>query len=75
MEALLTGPLQKIIDRLPRQRDLSDADWVSCGIGVAGGQHDDKFVVALILCREAWDAVPESQMRGLSDGLEALEAR
>lgn len=73
MEALFTGPLQKIIDQLPRQRDLAGADWVSCGIGVAGGQYDDKVVVALIVCREAWEPVTQSR-RSLAESIEALEA-
>ena len=73
LEALFTGPLQKVIDQIGRQRDLSGADWVSCGIGVAGGQYDDRFVVALIVCREAWEAASESR-RGLAESLDALEA-
>jgi cysteine-rich secretory family protein len=74
LEALFTGPLQKIIDGLPRQRDLATSDWVSCGIGVAGGQYDDRVVVALIVCREAWEAAAESRRGGLAESLDALEA-
>lgn len=72
IEALFQGPLQQVIERIVRQRDLADPDWVCCGIGVAGGQSE-RVVVALILCREAWEAVPERRARGgLLEGLEGL---
>lgn len=58
MEALLAGPSETISDRLLRQRDAFDGEWVRCGIGCAGGQSG-QVIVALILCREAWEPVPE----------------
>lgn len=58
MEALFSGPLEGIIERIARQRDIYDPEWVACGIGVAGGQSE-QIVVALILCRDAWEPAPE----------------
>jgi hypothetical protein len=59
VEALYQGPFDIILDQVKRTRDMSDSDWVSCGIGVAGKPNGD-VVVAVILCREAWEAAPES---------------
>ncbi len=64
MEALLTGSAETMADRLVRQRDVFDGEWVRCGIGCAGGRSG-QVVVAVILCREAWEPVPEvAQARG-----------
>src|SRR5579884_3072005 len=49
MEMLLEGPATTMPERLLRQRDLLDAEWISCGIGVAGAQSDS-VVVTLVLC-------------------------
>lgn len=54
IEVLLTGPAAAMGERLARQRDVFDGEWVTCGIGVAGGQSG-QVVVALVLCREAWE--------------------
>jgi hypothetical protein len=54
MESLLQGPLDGMADKIARQRFVLDEDWISCGIGVAGGQSG-QVVVAMILCREAWE--------------------
>lgn len=59
METLFTGPLDQVIERMARQRDMRDVEWVSCGIGVAGS-HAGEMVVAMILCREAWEPATES---------------
>lgn len=65
MEALLAGPAETMADRLARQRDAFDGEWVRCGIGCAGGRSG-QVVVAVILCREAWEPVPEvAQARGI----------
>lgn len=58
MEALVMGPAEKMGERLERQRDIFDGEWIRCGIGVAGGKSGH-VVVALVLCREAWEPVPE----------------
>ncbi|MGH2448629.1 MAG: CAP domain-containing protein [Chloroflexota bacterium] len=66
MEALIAGPAVKMGDRLGHQRELFDDAWVRCGIGVAGGASQ-QIVVALVLCRDAWDPVPdESAQRSLA---------
>lgn len=59
MESMVMGSLETIPDRLRRQRDLFDGEWVSCGVGVAGGKSE-QVVVALILCREAWEPAMEA---------------
>lgn len=59
MEALFTGPTTEIIERLARQKDIFDGEWIGCGIGVAGGKSG-RVVVALILCREAWEPATET---------------
>lgn len=56
MEMLLEGHCTAIPERLARQRDLLDGEWIRCGIGVAGGQTGN-VAVALVLCREAWEPV------------------
>lgn len=72
MEALFMGPLQGVIERMTRQRDIRDPDWGAVGIGVASVESSEQVVVALIFCREAWEPVAESKMRGLARELEAL---
>lgn len=59
MEALVAGPATAMPDRLLRQRDIFDGEWVRCGIGVAGGASN-QVVVALILCREPWEPLAET---------------
>jgi hypothetical protein len=63
MEMLLDGPTATMAQRLLRQRDLFDGEWVRCGIGVASGQTG-KVVVALVLCRDAWEPVWEQDAEG-----------
>lgn len=58
MESLVIGEVTTIPERLARYRDLFDGEWITCGIGVAGGKSDH-VVVALILCREAWEPAME----------------
>ena len=58
LEVLLTGSLESVTARLGRQREMLDEEWMSCGIGVAGG-GSDQVAVALILCREAWEPMME----------------
>jgi hypothetical protein len=58
MEALVAGPAAAMADRLLRQRDVFDGEWIRCGIGVAGG-GSSQVVVALILCREPWEPMAE----------------
>jgi hypothetical protein len=58
METLLTGPSSSMAERLGKQKDVLDGEWVRCGIGVAGGTSTN-VVVAMILCREPWEPVPE----------------
>lgn len=60
MEMLFSGPAGDIGERLSRQRDLFDAEWLRCGIGVAGGASG-QVVVALVVCREAWAPVAEAE--------------
>lgn len=67
MEALMTGPLEQVIERLARQRDVCGREWVSCGVGIAGGRSG-QVVVALILCREAWEPAAETTT-GFSESL------
>jgi hypothetical protein len=59
VEALYQGPFDIVLDQVKRTRDMCDADWLSCGIGVAGKPNGD-VVVAVILCREAWEVATES---------------
>lgn len=72
MEALFTGPMETLVERLLRQHDVCDGEWIRCGLGVAG-EGREEFVVALILCREAWEPAPEVVENRLfvrgSDGL------
>lgn len=58
LEALFTGPMPSMVDRMIRLRDIFDAEWVRCGIGAAGDRSGEG-VVALILCREAWEPAAE----------------
>jgi hypothetical protein len=58
METLLSGPSSIMADRLLKQRDVLDGEWIRCGIGVAGGTSSN-VVVAMVLCREPWDLAPE----------------
>ena len=59
IEALYQGPFDIVLDQVKKTRDMAESDWVSCGIGVAGKPNGD-VAVALILCREAWEASPEA---------------
>jgi hypothetical protein len=58
MEALIVGPAEHVVERLCRQKDALDGEWIRAGIGVAGGRSGE-LVVALVLCREAWEPAPE----------------
>jgi hypothetical protein len=71
MEALFVGPLQHVIERVVRQRDIQGPDWVACGIGVASVESSDQVVVALIFCREAWEPSAETSRGALREGLKA----
>lgn len=67
VEVLLMGPAATMGERLARQRDLFDGEWISCGIGVAGGQSG-QVAVAMVLCREAWEpALEVAQHRSLKE--------
>jgi hypothetical protein len=57
LEMLLDGPSATMAQRLLRQKDVFDGEWIRCGIGVAGGSSGS-VVVALVLCREAWESEP-----------------
>jgi hypothetical protein len=59
MEALFEGRVATLEDRVVRQRDLLDDEWVRCGIGVASSAPGEA-VVALVLCREAWGPAGQS---------------
>ncbi|GAC1322019.1 MAG: hypothetical protein NVS2B16_02260 [Chloroflexota bacterium] len=59
MEILLTGHATTMADRLIQQRDVFDGEWISCGIGVAGGQTG-QVALAMVLCREAWEPAVEA---------------
>jgi hypothetical protein len=63
MEALFMGPMASMVERIGRHRDVFDGEWIRCGIGVVGGQSGH-VVVALILCREAREAMEESPVAG-----------
>ena len=54
MEALFVGPLHSMVERMARHRELLDEEWISCGIGAATGKANE-VVVAVVLCREAWE--------------------
>ncbi len=58
LETLLTGTSDALPDKLARQRDLLDGEWVRCGVGCAGG-GSSQAVVAVILCREPWEPAAE----------------
>jgi hypothetical protein len=58
LEALVAGQPETMTERLARQRDLLDGEWVRCGVGCAGDAAG-QVVVAVILCREAWEPVAE----------------
>lgn len=58
LEALFTANREQMAERLVRQRDVLDGEWISCGIGVAG-VSSDQIVVALVLCREPWEVAAE----------------
>jgi len=60
MEALVMGPAVTIGERLGRQRELFDGEWIRAGIGVAGGQSN-QLVVAIVMCREAWEPMTETR--------------
>jgi hypothetical protein len=62
MEVLIQGPAAAMGERLARERELFDGEWIQCGIGVSGGQSG-QVVVAMVLCREAWQQVPETRAR------------
>jgi hypothetical protein len=69
MEAMVAGPPAVMAERLLRQRDVFDGEWIRCGIGVAGG-GTNQVVVALILCRESWEPMAEmTKSRGLLERL------
>jgi hypothetical protein len=59
MEMLFSGPFDAMAERLIRQRDAYDREWVRCGIGVAGGKSG-QVAVAVILSREAWEPAVEA---------------
>lgn len=69
MESLIMGEITSIPERLARHRDLYDGEWISCGIGVAGGKSDH-VVVAIVLCREAWEPAMEATRQGTRSRLE-----
>jgi hypothetical protein len=58
LEALFTGRIGSLAERIAGQRDMLDDEWIRCGIGVAGSEPGT-VVVAIILCREAWEPLPE----------------
>jgi hypothetical protein len=69
MEMLLCGPFDAMAERLIRQRDAYDGEWVRCGIGVAGGKSG-QVAVAVILSREAWEpavATTRTRKKSLAD--------
>lgn len=68
MEALIIGPATAMSERLARQSELFDGEWISCGLGVAGGTSG-QIVVAIVVCREAWEAMPEASHRSLAERL------
>jgi hypothetical protein len=71
MELLFCGPLDQMAERVVRQRDLYEGEWVRCGIGVAGGRSDH-VSVAVILGREAWEPLVDAsahRRRSFSDWL------
>jgi hypothetical protein len=68
MEILLKGPVGSVTDRICRQRDLFEDEWVSCGIGVAGTPSGD-VVVAMVLSREVWEPATDAIQYGLSQEL------
>jgi hypothetical protein len=58
MEALITGPAETMATRLSRQPEIFDDEWVRCGIAAAAAEGG-RIVVALVLCREAWEPATE----------------
>jgi hypothetical protein len=58
METLLVGRADTMKEKLLRQAAVMDGEWIRCGIGAAGGQSG-RVIVAMVLCREAWEPVPE----------------
>jgi hypothetical protein len=59
IEVLVVGPATVIGDRLARQAELLDGEWIRCGIGVAEAQRN-RIAVAIVLCREAWEPAVEA---------------
>lgn len=69
MEVLVSGPAPRMAEKLAKQTEVLDGEWITCGIGVAGGRSD-VVVVAMVLCREAWEAMPvETPRRSLLERL------
>jgi hypothetical protein len=69
MEVLVSGPAPRMLEKLLRQTDVLDGEWVICGIGAAGGRSD-QVVVAMVLCREAWEpATVELRQRSILERL------
>lgn len=62
MEMLLMGPASTMAERLLKQSDVLDGEWLLGGIGVAGGPSG-QIVLAMVLCREAWEPVAEVAAR------------
>lgn len=62
LEVMLTGRATSMSERLARQSDVFDGEWITCGIGVAGGQSD-RIILAMVLCREAWEPATENSGR------------
>lgn len=62
MEMLVSGPAEVIGDRLAKQDALFEDGWLYSGIGVAHAQWDE-VQVAIVLCRDAWEPLVESDYR------------
>ena len=70
IEILLMGPAERMADRLGKQPDLMDGEWISCGIGVAGAPSSEQLIVAMVLCRQAWEpAIAAEGKRSLAERL------